>query len=426
MEVISLICLAIVLGRSGSEDARDNKDLKLRHTMRREAKKRHATYASQILSKFGNELPSFAFDFSELIVGAVIERSLDSDDLHLAVIMMGHKTTTLKDDSCPFKSISTDISTVEGWTKACDAWKNSGSISHTTRNHSGVSCRLQNDANSQTYYTSAAWIPSEGFANDKFDGMFEVLRCRVKFAHHAYRVLSHSEESLHVDIISRQSTEEQGKMVISFAVPWRTRHTGFGLKFDNGSSLFDPWQIHHPRQKINFVVIPSIFAQGQLSSESTVLRSIPNIIRFVEYYTSIGIDHIFINVPLSTNSPLMMTMLQAFSHYVDRGHLTLVSTALQGVDGATGMLGMIFKDWLTQSILHTSLLYLSKGIASYLLVAPIEEFLAITDSQIVSIQQLIETVHPSKSRSKHCFYGVSFSNDYNPLRFFVSTRYNGE
>lgn len=174
-------------------------DLKLRHSMHREHKKRHKVYASQVSSRFGQELPSFAFDFSDLFIGAVVERSLDSDDLHLAMMVMGKKTLSLKDKMCPFTSVSTDLNTIESWTKAV-----ANNLPGPNYTHAGLSCRLQNEATQQPYYTSASWIPSSAFSDGKHNGMIEILRCRVKHVAQAYRSLSHSDESLHIDIIRRQ------------------------------------------------------------------------------------------------------------------------------------------------------------------------------------------------------------------------------
>ena len=445
-----------LVSSSTSSNTSVSSDAKLRFGKggRRDHRQVHRIYADEDTSRFGDALPSFAYDFSELFLGAVIERSLDSDDLHLSMILLGKKTIHLKDDSTsPFKSVSTDIETIEMWTKASDSvsWisSNSNGIdshdgSDTSRNNdgsrylrsqshmsSGLSCRLQNEATKPPYLTTATWIPSNTFSDPKHNGMIEVLRCKVKHSHHAYKILATSDEMLRVDIVRRRSNKEQGQNVISFAIPWRTRHVGYGLHFVNGTSLFDPWQYQHMQRKQHFVFVSSIFdVTGAASSnasptELNILEAIPKIITFIEYYTSIGISHFFINLPLSTESPLMKTMHQALSHYIDSGYITLVTTAMNGVDGASGFLGIIYKSWFVENIVQTSLLYLIKGVAPYVLKLTLLDYLALTDTGITSTQQLIAKYQPSiTKRDRPCFFSVSV-NGSAESHYLISTKYNG-
>ena len=100
----------------------------------------------------------------------------------------------------------------------------------------------QNEASEPPYYSSATWVQSHTFSDSLFNDMLHVLRCRIKGAGNVYNMLSHSDGSLHVDLIRRLGMAEQGSMVLSFAVPWRSRHTGFGFSVGgNVSSYFDSW-----------------------------------------------------------------------------------------------------------------------------------------------------------------------------------------
>ena len=448
----SLLSTSSSLSSDNGLSSNDSSDAKLRFGRgeRRDHREVHRIYLRGEESRYGDSLPSFAYDFSELFLGAVVERSLDSDDLHLSMILLGKKTIHLQDEMIsPFKSVSTDINTIEMWTKASDSplWAvgssrgsdYSGSSASTNssspHNHwSGLSCRLQNEKRSSPYITSAAWVPSDMFTNVKHSGMIEVLRCRLKFSHHAYRVLALSDEYLTVDIVRRHSAKQQGHNVMSFAVPWRTRHVGYGLRFVNGTSLFDPWQYRETQKKQYFVFVPSIFditkavvpSSNVAHTEKDVLQAIPKIIVFIEYYTTIGVAHIFINVPLSTESPLMKTIHQTLSHYIDSGLITLVTTAMSGVDGASGFLGLIFKDWFVENIVQTSLLYLTKGLASHVIKLSLLDYIAFTDANITTVHQMIAKYQPPKNkRDKNCFYSLESSEGRNDDHYWISTKYNG-
>ena len=217
--LLSFLFLLIASSDSNSNNGSAPVDEKLRSgggAASRDPDLVHKTYVEEgSTSKYGDGLPSFAYDFSELFLGAVIERSLDSDDLHLSIVLLGKKTIHLQDESIsPFKSVSTDINTIEMWTKASDS-----SSWWTTQSHTspGLTCRLQNDATKSTYLTAASSLPSDSFVDAKHNGMIEVLRCKIKHVRHAYKVLSSSDSFLHVDIVRRHSLKEQGQNLISFA-----------------------------------------------------------------------------------------------------------------------------------------------------------------------------------------------------------------
>jgi hypothetical protein len=119
--------------------------------MKRVHKKSARAHTYTVQSRFGSELPSFSYDFSDLFIGAVIERSLDSDELHLAMIVLGQRALQLTADESPFKAISTDMHTVGNWISAGTEM----SLGRQNATLSGLSCRLQNDPAQQSYYTTA-------------------------------------------------------------------------------------------------------------------------------------------------------------------------------------------------------------------------------------------------------------------------------
>ena len=131
-----LIFYSLVKLISSSEEDGDKSDMMLRHRPRKKLKRKNSK-DNPLDIMHGVELPSFSFDYSEYILSATIERSLDSDDLHLAVFLLGHKTVWV--DSYPFRTISTDISTLESWSKAAGSWN--ARENSTGQQSSGFSCR---------------------------------------------------------------------------------------------------------------------------------------------------------------------------------------------------------------------------------------------------------------------------------------------
>ena len=227
-----------------------------------------------------------------------------------------------------------------------------------------------------------------------------------------YRTLSHSDNSLHVDLIRRQSQNEEGTLSISFAVPWKLRHTGFGLNISTMASLFDPWQVipHHSPQAAHgtkTVRRSSLFSSGSRAThqrrmlgahahespslvvavvngvlsadpardptEGDVLTSIPYIARYVAYYSQLGVSHVFVTLPLDATSALMEIIVKALSSFIDVGSLTLISTSFPGVDGVGGFQGMLLKPSFAQDLAQTMSLYYVKGVATHLVLASLSE-----------------------------------------------------
>lgn len=66
-------------------------------------------------------LPSFAFDYSEVAISSVIERSYD-ERLHLAVFMVGHKALSYM-PQMPFLAINASSKqTMHAWQKVSQSW----------------------------------------------------------------------------------------------------------------------------------------------------------------------------------------------------------------------------------------------------------------------------------------------------------------
>jgi hypothetical protein len=273
----------------------------------------------------------------------------------------------------------------------------------------GLSCRLQNEPTEKSYYTIATRLSSHTTPGDGYNGLIDVIRCRIKGAATAYRTHSHSDSSLHVDVIHRQSQKEEGSLMISFAVPWRQRHTGFGLNISSSASLFDPWMVipHHKnsanaastakaarksgsRSKtlremnsphedggaITFAVVSGILSADPASppTEDEVIESVQLVSRFVFYHNQIGITHTFVTLPIDANSPIMEIVVKALGNLIDEGAVTLVSTSFPGVDGVSGFQGMLLRRPFAEDLVKTLVLCLSKGVATYLMLPSLTDF----------------------------------------------------
>lgn len=255
--------------------------------------------------KYGVDLPSFAFDYSEYFSGAVIERSHDKD-LHLSVFMVGHRTIST---DFPFHAISTDEEVLHSWSKAIQIWDKTGRKKthapvarrltrtaegtanaphshhnlHSNLHSSGLVCVLQNnDAfSSPVYQSTAYWVQAEYDVDSTSNkNTFAILRCKLRHTALVHANLQGKE--LFVDIMRTTShrkghaqqatagnatgiakntfgdssgggsgstssgtsivaTDTRGVVLSSFSVPWATRVVGYPLQAHVNASTLDPW-----------------------------------------------------------------------------------------------------------------------------------------------------------------------------------------
>ena len=138
--VITLICVSGQSLQSLDEShVEKGRDMKLRHGKRKGvvgAKGKGSGGKQLRLSQdidaangnYGTALPAFAFDYSEYLAGAVIERSSRSDNLYLTMFLVGHRTI---DHDWPFEMVSTDEEVIYSWGNAARKWN----VTSTQNNH---------------------------------------------------------------------------------------------------------------------------------------------------------------------------------------------------------------------------------------------------------------------------------------------------
>jgi hypothetical protein len=102
-----LICLLLPIVAHGRDGQQRETDMRYRVRPRKHLRNRINKLTSQqrYALGYGVDLPSFAFDYSEYFVSAVIERSSESDDLYLNMFLVGHRAIVT---DYPFDAISTE------------------------------------------------------------------------------------------------------------------------------------------------------------------------------------------------------------------------------------------------------------------------------------------------------------------------------
>jgi len=114
----TLLAQPRVLRTERGEGHHDSVDQKLRHRQRKKAgaakgkKLRLSRDIEASHGSYGTTLPAFAFDYSEYLAGAVIERSSLSDNLYLTMFFVGHGSVA---HDWPFDAMSTAEEVLYSW-----------------------------------------------------------------------------------------------------------------------------------------------------------------------------------------------------------------------------------------------------------------------------------------------------------------------
>ena len=371
--------------------------------------------ADTLSMRYGVDLPAFAYDFSEYVTSAVIERASDSNELHLTMFLVGHSVVF---NDYPFETISTDESVLYSWGQASKKWDMNKNRTATTK-HSGLSCVLKNNdpKHSQPYRVPALWVPTGVAKDHRLHGSVEVLRCRIKGASTIYSTLSASlNSSLLIDLVrikggaggslmikklargsghKHQQQHQQSRrlmsntvanfsaqaeptqdVLLSLSVPWRLRSVGYGLGFTFNASTIDPWQEYSRHSfgapsssSLKKGALPKIHlcVAGLRPLHPIRPVGLPSLLEFVEHYVSLGVDHIFLGFMLSPHSQYWAKYRQVLSAYIEDSRvLTMASMALEGFDDAAGFGGVHLQDSYASMLFNNQCLYFSKGVADYI------------------------------------------------------------
>lgn len=403
---IRYIVVILLIYEAWSQDAsRENQH---RHRKRRIPRpQQESSIFHQSNVSYGYSLPSFSLDYSEFILGAIIERSSDSRELHLAIFMLDVKIIATTENL--IDAVSTEIATYESWSNAFKTITNT----QTNSVHSGHICNLHNNdpKHKVAYHSPACKVQISSNASS----FINILRCRLRGTENIYSHLSMTNKSLHVDLLRRSwkhstnmSTEtavDPKTWLLSFSVPWRTRITGYGFHFNSESTSINPWQISQSKETVSSIEKKKYALCAGVSQPLHPTRSsVPllSLIEFIEYHLSsrVGYHHIFISLLLDQNSPELQRHIAVLSPYIKADQVTLTTVGYYGYDNVPGIAsaGIVFKlTDIIRTIFMNQCLYFAKGIFDVIGIANPSDFL-IPISRVQSNSGLLNFLYRSKAR----------------------------
>lgn len=367
-------------------------------------------------------LPRFANDNSECFIASVIERSFDSQDLHLVTFLVGHKALRYM-PQLPFLFFNKSES-MNSWRRAASLWQ-SPHDNEMNMTDSGITCRLQNNLNSSTgaYETKAYWLPDTTTQDPGFNRNIEIMRCKILNTADVFNVLqnpssssstSSTSSSLSSSLASFGSAKLsveifRGKtLLIRYKVPWATRQTGYGFSISRSASRFDAWSpsLSTPTHPIVHICSPIIRPLEPFRMD-TSLRST---LEWIEHNLGLGFHHMFLGFLLTPESKHYQRYRLALEPYIRSGKVSMQSmSSLIGYDDTAGFLGAILIDDYARWIHQLQCLYISKGMADHIAMLHSSEYLVVgPPPNIMTVGQLLVSVKEAsiKHEQEPCYYVI--------------------
>ena len=327
-------------------------------------------------------LPSFATDFSEVAISAVIERgALSENELQLSVFMVGHKAFSYR-PQMPFLAINASTSlTTAKWRKVAEKWRGRESSPPEI-----CFCRFRHSPKSASYIVQGTFVPSNTSIDPGFNRMLEVLRCPLDYTAFKKSFILHTQSKrrakLEVEIFrmnSHRSVNRSETSLFTFYVPWRSRQSGWGFRPNSYHSGIDPWAVY-TRRTDNPSPEPTIHLCSPVIRPLEPHRKDPGLsmlLEFIEHNVHIGIAHQFFGVFLDSASFEFQQLLRLFDPYIRSGAISIKSVAIRGYNDAAGFLGLLLIDDYVRMILDQQCLYFSKGMVDYVMLAHAAEFITL-------------------------------------------------
>ena len=310
-----------------------------------------------------SSLPSFSDDDSEIVLGAVLERTSHSAEiLYVSTFFLSHYM--LGPDVA--KKVSPAF--VKG--------KEGGRLNRTLLNSKSIRykengqradnpafyCRVRwSYSYNETYLAKGYFVPNRQSFDVNANRRVDILRCDVSpyfDIHKDFFDKLPAAGSIIVEIL-REGTLM--KKVISYILPVESRKTGFLLGSGQNFSKYNAWK--------------SSTTEFHLCTPG--LRKVPTadslaaLFEFIQHHILIGVTHIFLGVSFPLESEEVNSYRQFLHSFIDDGFVTIVPERWLDDSGiytkgpSTGFLGLMYQRGDMKTLFNNMCLYISRGSAHY-------------------------------------------------------------
>lgn len=331
--------------------------------------------------------PLFSKDSSELLLGAMIERTHESWGLYLTSFLLNNEMLWRPPPG--YGSDKINPRAYEQWNTTSRLFNKSSYILMTGARDTGskpFTCKIKHTADETAYRVVAEVLPNaltpDGNANKRID----IIRCKMESIMHIYKDLIHSDNFLLAQI-------SRGNVVLfDIKIPWKTRRIGLGQFSPSFASSFDAWKGYHPipndpndKTVDNlYMCVPGV--QSAISQRSLLMN-----LEFMQHHYLMGVEHMFFTVTFSWYHLNMARYLAAMQSYIDEGLLTVSSHSGDNIDLVYSMHNLQFDRDVFKIFQVNMCMYLSRGVADYIAIWDIDEYF-IPKPPLNSIMDLVRSV----------------------------------
>lgn len=340
-------------------------------------------------------LPVFTFDFHNILVSAIIERSTISDDIFLSMYFLN---PILFNMTSAIEAISTEENVIHDYTSMVL------SLNYMTflqDNH--IFCKLHHQlevtnsgtTNSGYHRRSKSYLSHAFWSSVSNNSASHILKCKLRNLKSLNQHMA-----LQVDLIMRSnkssnaSSHDPKSIIVNFQVPWHSRYHGYGFHLYPNSSLWNPWtrSLNHS------------YSQPQIALCSGVSRplnptradvALPMLIEYVVYNLEVlKYDHIFLGVLIDIQSATMSQYILVFHKYIQLGKLSIIPLSLVGFEDIAFIYGLIVNISLIENLFMSQCLAMTKGVFDYITILhPYESFYSIDQGHTSSIHSFLPRPH---------------------------------
>ena len=264
-------------------------------------------------------LPNFAVDFSDYVLGAMIERTSDSFDLYATVFMLCH------DILLPRKGKSAETGQTIS-PEVHDVWKIAiNTFGETVYNEMGVRktptpfyCNISHTEGGPYYVVDGSFVPNSLTFDSNANRRLDILRCKMEDTESAYMNLAGTSKEMRIEILRGDFS------LLSFRIPWSDRKTGYMLDTpdDQVVTIIDPWKGFNKST-------PGVWTHDRLHmcipgwEDAPSKVYLPIFLEWIQHHLLMGADHIFTAMTMSWNSSSFELTRRVLSSFIDEGVLSM-------------------------------------------------------------------------------------------------------
>jgi hypothetical protein len=336
------------------------------------------------------ELPHFTYNYTDYVLGAMIERESDSYKLFVTAFFLARDMLVPKEGDSAVSVETVHPKAVNLWQNAMKNFNYSDYYDNGERLPSSTyKCMLKSTSSFSNESLNCRFVPNRVTPDSNSNRRLDILRCPMEGSKNIYYRLEewkNKNEELLVEIY------RDSRMIISFRIPWRTRMTGYmlsppppspspAMKTTSTSenlhpliSTFDPWQnvdISQPPDQWKhdrlYMCVP-----GLESAPDKI--TLPLYLEFIEHHLQLGVDKIFIVASFAWGGRHMQTYLRLLEDYIKEGRVSVQSSSYDGYDFVYSFDGLQLDRDNVKNFYVNMCTYFSKGVADYVAVWDFDEF----------------------------------------------------